>query len=324
MKYKLSLLLLLIPIFSGDDARANWQYPGEYVGGGYYSDDGARFILSLRGGASIAQGSIKNEIGTLSSNYYIYDSTGEIVSELGRNSCISGGSCVAGDFTAAGYGEIADLPAVKDFENVAFATGVSIGWVIPNKPQLRMELGWDHIMEAEYNQSPLFQGDTVLSGGTTISNNASGGVNSSVTTDVLSAMIFYDFFSGIQKDINEVIPYVGFGFGFADSTTTLVLSDLYGDLSTSLDLQNYGTLDDYDVLQFNKSEKTNSNIAGLLSLGFSYGITEHMFLDLGVRFTYIPKIKWVISDDDAEKSRDWFSANDVIYSNIMVGIRFEF
>ena len=68
----------------------------------------------------------------------------------------------------------------------------------------------------------------------------SGSVQSTVSTDIISAMFFYDFFDGLYKPLREIIPYVGFGLGYADSKTIFNLSDLYGDLSSSVDLQNFG------------------------------------------------------------------------------------
>ena len=109
----------------------------------------------------------------------------------------------------------------------------------------------------EYNQSPLFDGDLPLTGGDVsdvVIIAQSGSAQSKISTDIISAMAFYDFFDGLQKPVRKVIPYVGFGIGYADSKTTLNLSDLYGDLSTSVDLQNFGEADDYGVVQFYRSK----------------------------------------------------------------------
>ena len=55
--YILSVLSCLMTV----PAHADWQYPGTYVGDGWYEDDGTRFIISGRGGASLGIGSIKNK-----------------------------------------------------------------------------------------------------------------------------------------------------------------------------------------------------------------------------------------------------------------------
>jgi len=78
------------------------------------------------------------------------------------------------------------------------------------------------------------------------------------------------------------------------------------------------------VLQFYKSEKSNSSIAGLVAVGLSYGITETLFLDFGARITYVPKVKWSLTNQDGSRDRDWFSAENVIWANVMLGLRFEF
>ena len=152
----------------------------------------------------------------------------------------------------------------------------------------------------------------------------SGAVQSTVTTDIISAMAFYDFFEGLEKPLNQWIPYVGLGLGYADSKTVMDLSDPYGDLSTSVDLQNFGETDDYGVIQFNRSTHNTSNVAAVAALGVSYGIGEGMFLDLGARVAYIPKIKWVLQNADDTRERDWFNAENMIYANLMLGVRFEF
>jgi opacity protein-like surface antigen len=322
---KSKIYFLLIPLLFIGTANANWEYPGKYARDGYYIDDGSKFIISLRGGGSVARGKVVNEIGTLSSDYYIYNSTGEVIPYLSYNNCITGGTCDAADFTDVGYGDIASLPAAKDFKEFSFAAGASIGWTLPNKPQWRMELGWDHISETEFNASPLFSGNLPVSSGIVLTDIQSGSAHASIKTDIISAMAFYDFFQGIEKPQNTFIPYIGFGLGYADSKTVLNLSDLYGDLSVSPDLiTNYGVLDEYNLIQFYKSEKTNSNVAGVLALGFSYGLVPGMFLDMGVRCMYIPKIKFGLSDETDEKHRDWFSIKDMVYTNIMMGVRFEF
>lgn len=307
-------------------ARANWEYPGYYVGEGAYTDDGSRFIVSVRGGASVGMGTIKNEIGELTPLYYMSPDGSVIMSELGYYQCTDRGQCA--DYIPAGYVNLGDLPATKDFESFGFAAGASLGWTIPNSPQWRIELGWDHISESEYNASPFIEGEAPLFGGSVSDVTAvisSGAVQSKVVTDIISVMAFYDFFDGIQKPTRTVIPYIGFGVGYADIKTTLQLSDPYGDLSGIYELLPYGVKEQDDsVIQFYRSELSSANIAGVLALGLSYGITENMFFDIGARVAYIPRIRWALSNEDASQYRDWFSAENAIYANIMLSLRFEF
>lgn len=321
--------LLLLPVLSClmfGAARANWEYPGYYVGEGAYTDDGSRFIVSVRGGASVGMGTIKNEIGELTPLYYMSPDGSVIMSELGYYQCTDRGQCA--DYIPAGYVNLGDLPATKDFESFGFAAGASLGWTIPNSPQWRIELGWDHISESEYNASPFIEGEAPLFGGSISDVTAvisSGAVQSKVVTDIISVMAFYDFFDGIQKPTRTVIPYIGFGVGYADIKTTLQLSDPYGDLSGIYELLPYGVKEQDDsVIQFYRSELSSANIAGVLALGLSYGITENMFFDIGARVAYIPRIRWALSNEDASQYRDWFSAENAIYANIMLSLRFEF
>lgn len=327
MRKRIIYILPILSCLCGAGANANWEYPGTYVGDGWYSDDGSRFTISVRGGASVAFASIKNDIGALTSEYYYNPNDGSVISAAYYDACRNGSAGGCADYVYAGVGELGTLPAKEDFESFAFAAGASVGWTIPNHPQWRIELGWDHISETEYNVSPLFEGDLPLAGGLidgVVVHAQSGGVHSKVNTDIISVMAFYDFYDGLYKPVRTVIPYVGLGVGYADSKTTLNLVDLYGDLSTSVDLQNFGTPDEYGVLQFYRSEKSSSNVAGLVSLGLSYGITDSLFADFGARVAYIPKIKWALDNADNTRSRDWFSAENMIYANIMLGLRFEF
>ena len=152
----------------------------------------------------------------------------------------------------------------------------------------------------------------------------SASVNSEISTDVISVMAFYDFFTGIQKPSRSVIPYIGIGVGYADTTAILNLYDPYGDISAQQEFSQYGEPDDYNLTQFYRSEYTTPNVAGLLSLGLSYGITETLFLDFGVRGIYLPRVKWELVNTEQGRHREVFSAENMIYINAMLGIRFEF
>ena len=322
MRFKFASLLILAVALGAVPAHAQWQYPDARMRDSWYADDGSRFILSFRGGAALGRGSVKNDIGSLTAEYWINPNDGMVITAEGYLTCTD-----CGDFVMAGLGDIANLPATKNFSSFSFAAGASLGWRVAHSPQWRLEVGWDHITESEYNAAPLFEGDLALEGGVipdVVVRVQSGGAHSTVSTDIFSVMAFYDFFDGLLQPTNKLIPYVGFGLGYADSKTVLNLADLYGDLTPSIDLGNYGDPDMFGVLQFFQSEKSTANVAGLLALGVSYGLTESTHLDFGIRFTYVPKIRWALSNEDGSRHRNWFSANDIFYTNIMAGIRFEF
>ena len=90
------------------------------------------------------------------------------------------------------------------------------------------------------------------------------------------------------------------------------------------DLDQFGITDDNGILIFNKSSKTTSTVAGVLALGVSYGITETTFFDFGARFMYVPRASWVLSNTDGTLTREWFHAENMLYANVMFGLRFEF
>lgn len=330
MKLKKSLfftlyMLSVVPAFAG------WQYDGYYVDDGYYTEDNTKFVIGFRGGLSWANAKIKNEIGSLDGSYYYNIENGSVISEKAYNIYVDNN----GDPDAYGYagvGDLSTLPAKEKFSKWAFTAGANIGFTVPYHPNWRLEAAYDHIAETDYNEIPLFDGDLNVSGGdigNAVVHVSSSGVTSTISTDVVSAMAYYDFFSGNKKPLNTIIPYIGLGVGYATSKTTLKLADIYGDLSTDSDLANYGTPDSSGVIQFepptDKSKFPSSeNIAAIGALGFSYGITKYTFLDFGARVIYIPKITWELMNSDASLHREWFSAKDMIYSNFTVGLRFEF
>lgn len=324
MRKRIFTIMPILSCIMTAPAMANWQYGSEMVNSGWYQDDGTRFVISVRGGASFGMASIKNKVGAISQEFYFSEELDDIIT-AGRFDSNKEEYKEFG-YIYAGAVEVGQLSPTEDFSAFAFAAGASIGWTMPNRPQWRVEVGWDHIAEGDYNASPLFEGWAPLQGGNAIGEvfTESAAVQSTVATDIISAMVFYDFFDGLEKPLNQWIPYVGFGVGYADSKTVMNLSDPYGDLTTAYPLFDFGETDDYSVLNFYKSTKNTANVAGVLAAGVSYGIGEGMFLDLGARVAYVPKIKWVLQNADGTRERDWFNAENMIYANLMLGVRFEF
>lgn len=319
MKVKAVIFSLLMIMLYGT-AFAGWQNDGYYMRDGYYTDDGSRFVLGFRGGISWANAKMKNEIGSLEAVYYKDPDSDFIITKVAYdNSTLTG-------YDYLGAGDIGTLPVRKKFSKVAFTAGGAIGFTVPYHPQWRLEADYDHISEMNYNETPFLEGDIPLSNIYGTAHVFSSGVTSTITTDIISVMAFHDFFEGKQKQLDTLIPYVGFGVGYAMSKTTLKLVDVYGDLSEDRDLQNYGDVGDDKVIIFadpSLSEApTSSNIALVGSLGASYGISKYTFLDFNFRLMYVPKVTWQLVNGPAH--RDWFSAKDMIYSNFMVGLRFEF
>ena len=326
MKLKTSLFSLAV-MFIANSSFAGWQSDGYYVRDSYYRNDGSKLVISLRGGLSLANAKMTNEVGSLDAGYYMTDLNGDIISSLAYRDAGS-----PSGYTDVGYGNIADLPVKEKFSKTAFAAGASLGFTVPYHQQWRLEAGYDHISETDYNATPLFEGDLNLTGapiGDVVALVHSSGVSSTISTDVVSVMGFYDFFDGLQKPVNKIVPYIGVGVGYAMSKTTMKLSDIYGDLSEAKDLENFGTVGTAGVIQFdNPTDKdkypTSNSIALLAGLGFAYGINENTYLDAGVRLMYIPKITWDLVNKDGSLHRSWFGAENMIYTNFMLGVRFEF
>lgn len=296
-------------------AYANWQYSGEYTYNTSRYDDGGRTVISLRAGASYAMSKMQNDVGGVVYSYCINSATGEVMPTGADGSCATG-------FDYAGTGNLGSV-GIADLSGLVFSAGASLGFTLPNSPQWRFELGWDYYAQVDYNESPLFNGDMTLTGGDKIYVE-SGGVQSTLATDVISVMAFYDFFDGMQKPSRTMIPYIGVGAGYSDTKTVMNLADPWGDLSQVEDLTNFGTPNDNGILQFYRAKTNTTNVAGILALGVSYGINEKLFVDLGARMTYLPRVKYQLVNSDETRRLDWFSAKNLVYTNVMLGVRFEF
>ena len=291
-------------------AVANWQYSGEYTYDMNSYDNGGRAAVSVRGGASYVMAKMHNDASIVFA-YCVNSTTGEIQDWTGD--CADGFDYATGDMGQLGMSNLSEL---------GFSAGASIGWILPDHPQWRLELGWDRFAQVDYNKTPLFSGDLKLSDGLKISKFDQGAAQSTMSTDLTSVMAFYDFFDGYVKPAHTMIPYVGIGFGYADTKTVLSFYDTTGELSGFEVLQQFG--EEGTTLNFYKSSTNTSNIAGVLALGFSYGLIDNLFLDFGARVTYIPRVKYRLTNADDSQHLDWFSAKNLIYTNVMLGVRFEF
>lgn len=325
MKTKVSIFSILFAMLF-TPAFAGWQYEGYYTTDGYYRDDGSRFIIGLRGGVAAVNAKMKNEIGSLYSAYMVNDATGSVVSYL---SWENDGS--PSGYSVAGQGNLGDLPLNGDFNKTVFTAGGSVGFVFPNHTQWRLQADYDYISETDYNRTPLLDGNlSLVDGVASVVRVASTSASYTVSTDIVSAVLYYDFFDGLKKPQNKLIPYVGFGLGYAVSHTTLALYDISGDLSYDDSLRDFGTVNSttYIVKFDNPTEAdkypASNNVAVVAALGASYGIADRTYVDFGARFMYLPKITWNIANDEGTKHREWFSAEKVLYTNLMIGLRFEF
>ncbi|MDR1696717.1 MAG: hypothetical protein LBR41_00660 [Rickettsiales bacterium] len=318
---KLTILYSLFSILCIGAANANWEY-----GGGYY-DDGERFTIGITGGAAWGMGKIKNQFGELVPEPYWADQNGMLVSQA---YCGDATSCQNDGYEYVGLIDLADLDASKKFQTFSWAYGLSAGWAIGGGSHWRISGDWLHIGETNYNSYPMFQGQLESSEGFLL-DVASTGVYSTTTTDVFSMMFYYDFFDGYVKQRGDFIPYVGFGFGYANSETKLDVTDLYGDLSDQDAFWNFGEDCGGTTLCFYESKTMTNNFSASVALGFSYGLTEYMFLDGSIRATWVPNIKWGLNNEILGESapvgvkhKDIFSAENVLYTTAMLGLRFEF
>jgi hypothetical protein len=309
-------------------AHANWE-TAPYVYEGYApSDSGGNLTMSFRGGAVFGTAKMQNDVGALVPEPFWEAPDGTLVSE---GYCGGAAACTGAGYVSIGSVNVGDLPVKKKYGSFAWSAAVSIGWTLPDAPHWRIEADWNHIAESEYNSIPLFDGFLTTENGYQLSV-LSGGVHSTVATEIISAMFYYDFYDGCgdgKKPRCEIVPYVGLGFGYASSNTELVLSDIYGDLSGEIAMQDFGQDDGLGILNFYTSETKTGNFAASLAAGFSYSIAADVYLDLGLRLTYVPRVKWALNNSADQsaatyKTKDMFSAKSIIYGSVMAGLRIEF
>jgi len=284
--------------------RADWEY------GDREHDDGGRFTITLRGGVSLpASATMKNDLGDMLVPYCYY---------YGLTDSRCGGDLYS---DALGFSNIGEVGAAKSYETTSWVGGVSVGMVVPDSPNLRLEMDWLHTGKTGYNSMPLFGDDE----------NMVAAARLTSTTDVISAMIYFDMVGGEQRSEKKTIPYFGVGLGYAMSTTVLSMWDEWGELATNMDMQNFGEcsiINNMTICEFYVSETETGNFALTGALGAAFWLGEGMYLDIGARATYIPKIRWSLNDRSGDgtiiRERDIISANDAILASFYAGLRFEF
>jgi hypothetical protein len=320
----------LFALFSAGSAWANWEYSGNSRAG----DDGGRMVVALRGGMAMPfVGNMKNDLGTFEGVYYTYfDSNNDFTGYFFEPTC--SGAFPSGDCPVAGAVNIGDFPLTKKYDSYSWAGGVSVGMVAAGSPALRIELDWLHIAESDFNSTPLFFGVPELGYEGSVLPVASaswpvGSARTTVSTDVISAMFYYDIFIGKIKPMHSLIPYIGAGIGYATSTTLLAFVDSFGDFSADTSMWGFGEDNGIGGIDFYTSETTAGNFAASAAFGFSYGMDEGLFFDLGIRGSFVPRIRWSLNNNGSAdatnyKERAIFSAENIIFASVYAGIRFEF
>ncbi|MDR1826618.1 MAG: hypothetical protein LBQ49_02910 [Rickettsiales bacterium] len=306
-------LVVILAALISTSANANWER-------GRPSDDGARMTVSVRAGLAKPTAKMKNDLGSVVVDYWetpdaIYPNYSLCIGDPDNPAdCTHWGNVDLGQ----------DLSIAGKYDSISFAGGVSVGFVFGGSPNIRAEADWLRITESTFSADPLLKGVVAGNDGDAAMQYALS-ARATVSTDIISAMIYYDIFEGASKPMGVAVPYIGFGIGYASSSVKLDLTDTYYDTAgqLSFDIFRAGTVDFY------ASESTVNNFSASAALGVSYGIQEGIFFDVGARATYVPMITWAVnnlSDTDAEthKERAIFSAENVIFINVYAGLRFEF
>ncbi|MDR1027430.1 MAG: hypothetical protein LBL46_03385 [Rickettsiales bacterium] len=301
-------------------ANANWEYAGRGGPGGSGADD-ARFVFAVRAGAAMPQAKMTNDLGLMENHYWDCG---------GVNT-----PCDEADLPEGYIGmvDLGLLPVNAKYNTASFAGGASAGVAFGG---LRLEIDWMRVAQSNFSASPLFFGSVYMYGDPDLDGNLDGifeyhdnsvaAARASVSTDIISAMIYYDFG---RPSRGRVTPYIGAGFGYAASTAVLTLVDTWGDLAANMTLDGVGTALPDGAIEFYTSETITTNFAATAAAGFAFGIADGVFLDIGGRASYVPRISWTLNNGsenggDITHSRGIFSAENVIFLSGYAGVRFEF
>lgn len=301
------LIPFLVFLVTAPAAYANWE-PRPF------RDDGSRFIISVRAGLANPFANMQNDLGMMNVPWCIGP---------GGNTLVA---CDATYTDVAGIVNYGGLGVNAQYNEVSFAFGAAIGFALPNRSNVRLELDWLRIAESGFSANPLFSGTFSTDLGPAYMPVA--GARATVTSDIVSAFVYYDFFEGNIRPTEGFIPYIGFGLGFASSQSILMLGDTYGDLSGDLSFGIFGEQQG-NVFEFFTSETNNNNYALSFAIGFAYGLGDGIYFDVGARASYIPRIRFALNNAAADnpnfyRERDIFSANDIIFLTAYAGLRFEF
>ena len=291
-------------------AAANWEQRGPF------RDDGSRFIFAVRGGLSMPRANMQNDLGTMNVGIW-EDGNGNLAYAPGST----------GSWSQIGHVNFGDLDMTANFTEMSLAYGMSVGVVMANNTNIRFEIDWLRIEESQFSTNPLFSGDVTTSLG--VVHNPVAAARASMQTDIVSAFVYYDFFNGRIRPQTGLIPYIGFGLGFARNESLLMLSDPYGDFAGDPVMGDFG-VQVGDQVNFFTSTTNNRNYALSVALGAAYAISQNIYFDFGARASYVPNVRFALNNSldptpvAGYREMDIFSARDVVFLNVFAGLRFEF
>jgi hypothetical protein len=338
---KLLKLFAVILGISPVAANANWSYWEDY-------DDGARFYVRFAGGVAFGGALDMNNdmVGITTPELaagYAEDTanpgfadltkpTGEILTLDEYKKCVDEKNCASEAYASIGKLEFGKSPIKDSFSVATWTTNLGAGFVLPNS-HFRTEVSWDHISETKYSSSKLIS-DTVETtgyiGNAMMVDVDLGSVTSKVSTDIVSLMFYYDMYDGLVKPAKTLIPYIGAGLGYANSTVNMSYIDSGALRDTGLfcDFFSDGACGTTSLATY-QSETNNGGLAFGLAGGFSYGLSNIAFLDIGAKLMYADKIIWTLSNEGNSAAtstvqQDIFSTSGTFYIMGTVGFRFEF
>lgn len=301
--------MAIAAILTAGAANANWSY----IQDGY--DDGARFYVKVAGGMALSLGGdVSSNLGSVD---LIAECTKGTTDACGFFSPYEGHQQDATLYDYYGAGAI-ELNPSTNLEIQTWTTNIAMGFVMPRSSNVRLELSWDRISESSYNASPLFLTDETTTQGFPVGKESVASLTSKMSSDIVMAMFYYDFFDGATKRPFEFIPYVGAGLGFSSTKIKSSVSD-GGALATTWGLVEFV---DQTGGMF-PSENYSSGLALGAAVGFSYGLHEMAFLDIGAKIIMANGAEWNLTNP-AGNERALISTDNVIYGIVSAGLRFEF
>lgn len=325
---KFGKIALLLMILLPSSVYSNWSRP-------YRKDDGGRIYISAKiGGVGVLASKMENELGKdFTSNFYVLEPTTDnfiLVSEEVKLDKLDTVTVVSGP-TPLNLGESKPQEKLKSF---TFYSSLALGFVIPEYQNWRTEFSWDHVAQFNYDPSPIFEQKYNYVDLNNILHEfdvPSGAMTTTNTIDLYMLNFYYDFYDSRIKRAGEWIPYIGFGIGYANIITKMQLDDLYGDFSMNSAISSYGyastDADTPNLTLFYESELQKGSLALAGMLGFSFGFTDSVFLDLGLKVSWIDKIHWALTNTSTTTttgSKNIIGSSSNFLTSGHVGLRLEF
>ncbi|MBL0690678.1 MAG: hypothetical protein JJV93_00925 [Alphaproteobacteria bacterium] len=278
--------LLTLPL------QASWNWAEEEKSGHEST------YIAIRGGLSgMIIESIDNKVGMTQSTYD-YNSIDDTYSYLYP------GGTATNTLLTFDYGK---LDAIKPEQRLGSFFSIAFGTRL-KESNWRAELAWDHFSNMRFSSDELLSGqqtppeDSNLIVGLSVST----AYNAKLTSDVMLAMIYYDFQKSSYIQNGSIVPFIGAGVGYAINESRMELNDRNGETTSIVGLDAFCTkwsgAPGLSICESYMSEGiVQRSMAAALTTGFTYHSTERSKIEAGIKGVYIGSIDYGASSSTSDR-----------------------